>query len=196
MNAPKVHGLILAGGTSQRLGSDKAELVYHDKPQIQYIYELLNSLISEVYISVSKVENLKFKYQQIQDNCTHIKGPLNGVLSAHKKYPNAAWLVFAVDMPFVTGKTIQKLIINRNPTCLATAYTKKDTKQPEPLAAIWEPEGLRMILDTWKETDGKYPSEFLKDNLIRIKLIQPKDDIELKNVNSMEEFKSARDWIG
>ena len=51
---PPVKGLVLVGGKSTRMGVDKAELVYFDKPQKEHVSLLLADQQITPYFSVNK----------------------------------------------------------------------------------------------------------------------------------------------
>ncbi|MEQ9006433.1 MAG: NTP transferase domain-containing protein, partial [Ekhidna sp.] len=42
------------GGQSSRMGTDKSALNYHGKPQVEYLFELLQSKLSKAFVSVRK----------------------------------------------------------------------------------------------------------------------------------------------
>ena len=46
-----LHGLVVCGGQSTRMGMDKSQLQYHGVPQREWLYELLQPLCEDVYIS-------------------------------------------------------------------------------------------------------------------------------------------------
>jgi molybdopterin-guanine dinucleotide biosynthesis protein A len=46
-----MNGLILVGGQSVRMGTDKSQLSYHGKPQWQYLYDLLLPFCQKTYLS-------------------------------------------------------------------------------------------------------------------------------------------------
>jgi len=49
---PKLNGLVLAGGKSLRLGTDKGKINWHGNEQRYYIAELLQKFCDEVFISL------------------------------------------------------------------------------------------------------------------------------------------------
>ena len=51
LNIPRLNGLVLAGGKSQRMGEDKGQINYHGKPQREYLYDLLNGFTESTYMS-------------------------------------------------------------------------------------------------------------------------------------------------
>ena len=50
-----LHGLVVCGGQSTRMGMDKSQLQYHGVPQREWLYELLQPLCEDVYISLSLI---------------------------------------------------------------------------------------------------------------------------------------------
>ncbi len=131
--------LLLVGGKSQRMGSDKAKIDYHGKPQYQYIHDLLVERVHEVYISCRKDQVDQYAgYQTIADTFDNL-GPLGGILSAFRSDPNAAWLVLACDLPMLTVATINQLIDERNPMAAGTAFKSTFSEWMEPLISIYEP---------------------------------------------------------
>jgi molybdopterin-guanine dinucleotide biosynthesis protein A len=117
------------------------------------------------------------------------KGPLNGILSAHHAYPDKAWLVVAVDLPHLTNETIAQLINQRDSQKLATAYATTQSKLPEPLIAIWEPETLKKA-ETYIQNGSTCPRKFLIGQ--EIKTIFPADDAELFNANYYNDYLEAK----
>jgi len=82
----KLYGLVLSGGKSTRMGTDKGLIEYHGVPQRDYLYDLLTKVCDETYISLRKEqeENVPFGFQTLVD-LNEFRGPYNGLLSAHKK---------------------------------------------------------------------------------------------------------------
>ena len=128
----------MAGGPSSRMGENKAELIYHDRPQWAYSAQLISPYCREVYFSL-KDEN------QIPDMDPSLviidsdigDGPISGLLSAFEKFPQAAWLVVGVNMPGVDRALINRIFRQRKPDFRATCLSVHDKLQP--LLSIWEP---------------------------------------------------------
>lgn len=179
-----LYGLILVGGQSKRMGEEKALIDYHGKPQLDHLLELMNGCLMQTFVSKRPHQMVDFKRDVIED-AFEVCGPLNGLLSAHKCFPDKAWLVIAVDMPLVNSRTLRKLIESRDQNKLATAY--ECAKLPEPLAAIWEPAALAKLQQNLESDMIVYPRKFLIEN--EIKVVQPIEDSELANVNEPQDLK-------
>ncbi|WP_257666285.1 NTP transferase domain-containing protein [Parapedobacter tibetensis] len=187
----RLYGLVLAGGKSIRMGRDKGALQYHQTNQRTYLYRMLDQFCAETYISCRSDQ------QHIMDSgLPHIVdknvygGPLNGMLTAHRAHPNRAWLVVAVDLPFLSAQSIQSLVENRDPKKVATVYAGHGSNLPEPLVGIWEPHGLALLAESILETTNRSPRNFLIN--ADTKLVSPENDLELFNANSPEDYEEAK----
>lgn len=140
-----ISGLVLAGGLSSRMGEDKALIQYHDKPQYQHVFELLDALLPSVFISCRQEQAQQFDALPcIVDQHADI-GPMAALLAAFKYNPNTAWLVLGCDYPNLGTEAIEQLIAARDSEKMATAFWNSEKKWPEPLLAIWEPKALASI---------------------------------------------------
>lgn len=186
----KLFGLVLCGGQSTRMGEDKGEIRYHGIPQREYLYELLDQICAKTYLSIRPEQEptIPKNYNIILDE-NEYKGPYNGLLSAHKKHPEEAWLVLACDLPLINLKAVEDLLLARDATKLATAYTTQESGLPEPLIAIWEPKGLKLSINYLQDGTSTCPRKFLIN--ADTKLIFSKNKEVLLNANSKEEYEIA-----
>ncbi len=184
-----LYGLILAGGFSKRMGQDKALMAYHGKPQIEYVQDLLNAYCQEFFLSKRSNQSTYNNFPSINDTEEFSDiGPLGGILSAMKAYPNVSWLIMACDLPFVTNETLRYLIENRKEQSLATAFKSAHDDLPEPLCTIWEGHGYNKIQDFLKN-GLRCPRKILINGGIH--LIEQKNLRWLDNVNDQNEYKEA-----
>lgn len=189
-----IYGLILAGGKSSRMQTDKGELQYHaTMSQRTFLYKMLEKFCAKTFISCRKdqVENLLPGEASIVDENMY-EGPLNGILSAHHRFPQMAWLVLAVDLPHITDKTIQVLLDERDTLKIATAYTTQTSQMPEPLIAIWEPVSLAEA-EKYIQAGNYCPRKFLTSQ--DIKMIFPENDLELFNANFYTDYVQAKNRL-
>jgi len=186
----KIFGLVLSGGKSTRMGQDKGLISYHGTPQREHLYHLLAGLCERTFMSIRKnqVSELTTDYQFIVDTDAY-KGPYNGLLSAYKAYPDAAWLVLACDLPLMDTSAISHLIVNRDSHKMATAFASVADPLPEPLCAIWEPEAMRSSLLFLEKGNGTCPRKFLIQN--NVALVFPERPEVLLNANSTADYDAA-----
>lgn len=186
--------MVLAGGQSRRMGQDKGLLDYHGKPQRDYLYEQLQPLCQRVYMSIRPGQEgtLPEGMPYILDE-NQYRGPFNGLLSAHHKFPEAAWLVVACDLPLMDTKALRYLIDRRDPKALATAFATHTSGLPEPLAAIWEPGALRQAIAFLESGESTCPRKFLINANTR--LVFPEDDLWLANANAPEDYEILQEKL-
>ncbi|GGW44250.1 NTP transferase domain-containing protein [Arenibacter certesii] len=190
MKVDKINGLVLSGGKSTRMGVDKGLIDYHGMPQREYLYNLLKPLCNATYLSVREEQVSEFteEYKLIVDRDEY-KGPYNGLLSAHHLDPKASWLVLACDLPLMDLHTLNQLIQGRDSNKLATAFATRESGLPEPLCAIWEPEGLQNSITYLKAGNGSCPRKFLING--NIQLLFPENEEVLLNANYKEDYEKV-----
>lgn len=195
MTAPALFGLVLAGGASTRMRTDKAALEYGGQPQLRRAFEMLSKVCAATFVSVrpdQRDDPARAGYPQIVDRQPGI-GPIAGISAALLEHPKAAWLVLACDLPFLTEGTLQNLIGHRDPHKIATAYKSTHDGLPEPLCAIWEPAAREAVLASI--ASGKQcPRKFLIN--ADVALIDLPERQALDNVNTREEFSAAVAALG
>lgn len=179
MMDPEIYGLVLAGGKSTRMGTDKSLIAYHGKPQREYLFELLQPLCSRVFTSCHAAQDVPDAFNPITDRFG-LGTPLDGILSAFQAHPACAWLTVAVDMPQVDDKALRYLLENRNHTKLATCYFNPEAAKPEPLVTLWEPSAFPLLKKGLQR--GKVsPRDFLETH--DVQLVQPLSVEIFRNVN-------------
>jgi molybdenum cofactor guanylyltransferase len=161
------------------MGKDKSLLVYHGKPQREYLFGLLDGCCDQVFTSCRKEQNVPAYLNPVTDSFD-VPGPLNGILSALAFRPDSAWLIVAVDMPFINTDTLQLLISKRDKNKLATCFYNPETRQPEPLLTLWERQAYLQLLK-FQQHGNISPREFLKTHPIN--MIHPPDAKVLVNFN-------------
>ncbi|BDS07963.1 hypothetical protein NT6N_30030 [Oceaniferula spumae] len=137
-------GLLLVGGKSSRMGSDKSELVFRDGlSQRERGVKLLESVCDQVFISVAEGEG----DHVIADAFGNV-GPLGAIASAQQHDPDATWLVLACDLPLLEEKHLQDLVDQHTADSAATYYLSASDGLPEPLCAIWSPATCDLVLES------------------------------------------------
>lgn len=148
MSAPLL-GLLLAGGRSTRMGSDKASMVLgpDGSNQAQRGIRLLSQVCGKTFLSLRDGQTAPpgCGGVGILRDPPGVGGPLAGILAAFGREPNAAWLAMACDLPFVGGDLLEGLAAARGGGSDFVAYASAADGQPEPLCAIYEPSSLAIL---------------------------------------------------
>jgi len=171
-------GIILCGGQSTRMGSDKGLLKLHATTWAQTAIDKIKAIKLPVLLSVNKDQYdgyaAIFNPQQlITDNDSlKLKGPLCGVLSVHMQYPQEDLLILACDMPLMETELLKELITHyqQGP---AAAFVFTNDGEPEPLCGIYKATGLAHILHLYQTNQlpkhsMKYMLEHIITNLVPI----------------------------
>ncbi len=104
-----ITGIILAGGKSSRMGTDKGFLKLNGKLFIEHIIEVLTPLVSEIIIVSNDLNYDNFKVKRVND-LIEDAGPLAGIysgLSASKTKKN---LVLSCDIPLINSEILNLLV--------------------------------------------------------------------------------------
>lgn len=186
---PRLKGLVLAGGRSSRMGTDKGSINWHGLPQREYAATLLSEFCEEVYISCRPDQALdQAPCPAIPDSFTDL-GPYGAILSAFRHDPTAAWLVLACDLPLFDKAAVDELVSVRSPRSVATALRLNSESFPEPLVAIWEPKSYQLLL-AFLGQGVSCPRKVLINSDVFLKDASRPE--VLINVNSREEAEEIR----
>lgn len=188
MKINTLNGLILSGGKSARMGRDKGLIVYHDKPQREFIHNLLSRHCQEVFLSCKAEDTIPDFLNPLPDQFS-IEGPLNGILTALTFNSTTAWLTVPVDMPLVVDETILYLVTHRDTSKSATCFFDSEEANPEPLLTIWEPK-IFNDLNTFYQNGSISPRQFLLTQDICI--LHAPDKRMLTNINSPDELEAFK----
>ena len=169
--------------------ADKSQLVYHNNlPQHEYLTNLLGNFCENVFVSVrDESQAAEYDREVITDKFIGL-GPYGGILSAFQYKPDSAWLVVAVDLPYLDEATISNLVINRNTSKVATCFIDPKNEFPEPLISIWEPRAYPILLD-FLSKGYSCPRKALINSDVNV--ILERDLKALTNVNTPEELEAA-----
>ena len=189
-----LHALLLAGGHSRRMGKEKSKLLYQGQTQFSRIVVILRELGIPSHLSIRAGQTLPAEAMAAEINPIHDRdsfkdiGPLGGILSALASHPGHAFLVIACDLPFLEIKTLEQLIQDRKPEKLATAFRSHHDRLPEPLCAIWEPHGAK-LLQQKLDAGIRCPRKILIQS--EIQLLELTNKEALDNINTPEEYRDA-----
>jgi molybdenum cofactor guanylyltransferase len=193
--APRLYGLVLAGGRSRRMGADKGGLEYHGAPQARWAFDLLARHCDRVFVSVrdaAQAAEPAYAGLPAVVDLGPSAGPATGVVAALRLEPQRAWLVVAADMPLLDDEVVDALVAGRDPTAIATAFRHADGSL-EPLCTIWEPASLPLL-----EAAGAHgASVSLRRVLERgaVKTLAPRDSERLGSVNTASDDAVARAYL-
>lgn len=131
-------GIILAGGSSHRMGVDKRFLSVHGKPLVGWVLERLSQLVDEIIVAT--MEPALFAALPVQ--VTTDRYPGHGVLAglhAGLTAAHGAWaLVVAGDMPFLNLSLLRGMMQQAQASA-ADVIVPQWQGELEPLHALYRP---------------------------------------------------------
>ncbi len=125
VNIAHVSCIILAGGQGKRAGGrDKGLVLYHNKPLIKYVIDVIKPQVDDIVISANRNINSyhQFAKQVKHDTDENYHGPLAGIAACLPLCKHDVVLVVACDMPLLPGKLVKRLAtgIQGKSACIAT----------------------------------------------------------------------------
>jgi len=166
-------GVILCGGQSSRMGSDKGLLIHEAKTWAQTALEKLEVLNIPIKLSVNEHQQSEYtkvfkpELLIIDDNSLDIKGPLLGVLSAHLQNPDKDLFLLACDLPLMDTNLLKELFSLYQPGKKYDVYIFTTDKEPEPLCGIYTSKALKKIIALQKENKLiRHSMKFILSQLI------------------------------
>lgn len=168
MNAP-VWALILAGGQSRRMGSDKALQTWGGRPATLRLRDLASEVCEGVLLSRAPGQDLPEGWTE-SDTVRDIgiaSGPLRGILSAMAAFPDRAWLVVACDQPLLSRELLGTLLAERDPSKVATSFLDSDGTFPDPMCTLYEP-AFAQAAAPWIEHPKGCPRKVLLNAPVKV----------------------------
>ncbi|MBK7603860.1 MAG: molybdenum cofactor guanylyltransferase [Saprospiraceae bacterium] len=180
-------GIIICGGQSSRMGSDKSLLFWNGVPFYKHIEKILSKHCDQVFISCNESQKSNYDLPVIVDNYEQI-GPMAGVLTSLESFPNCPIFTFPCDMPFIDQGIIKKMIGGYNNT-FDGVFIKDSKGQIEPLIAIYNPSIYSKLL-AWYDSGNYSLKKFIEscNNVSYIKL----GEQSLININTTKELDNLK----
>jgi molybdopterin-guanine dinucleotide biosynthesis protein A len=106
----EIEGAVLAGGTSSRMGADKAWLKLGNRSLIENIVGLLEPLFGRLRIIANEPERFGSLHIPVQRDLYPGSGPLGGIHAALSTTHSEAVFIAACDFPFLNPEFIGSLV--------------------------------------------------------------------------------------
>lgn len=182
--------IILAGGESSRMGTDKAFLKIGNQHLIKKEIWLLRKIFEKIIIVTNSLPKYRrYKGIKIIPDIIPHRGPLGGIYSGLVASSSTYNFVVACDMPFINESLIRYMIKNKDDY---DVLIPKIDKKFHPLFGIYSKDCISVIEKKLKQKNLHVSSIFqkLKTNFIskkEIKRIDP-DLLSLVNINTRDDL--------
>ena len=183
--------IIIAGGNSERMGTDKRKLQLGSKSLAAYALDLAINISDDIIISCNDQLPEFENYTVIPDRIPG-GGPVSGLISSlpHIQYREA--LVLSADMPFVTPAIIETLLGKHKPDEI-TYFVREGRMQPFP--AIYPSTHTDRIEHAYANniTSMKGILSVLPSSAVLFH--HPSNHDPLININRKEDLEKARQFL-
>lgn len=186
-----ITGIILAGGKSSRMGSDKGLLAINGVPMISHVINsLIKAGIKDIIIISKNSEYQKFGFPVFPD-IIEDKGPLGGIYTGLSKSKTSKNLVLSCDIPFLDETIIDKLIRESGEEQISVV---KFQNQLHPLIGMYDSSllkalGEHLILNMLKVEQFINGCDF---KILDIEKLLPQiKNKSFSNINTLEELRKS-----
>ena len=179
----EVTAVILAGGESRRMGSDKSMLPVGDQPLIKHIAERLTPLFDEVLIGANDVEKYSFLGLTLVPDKELDQGPLMGILSCLECSANDLNIVMACDVPEPDIIFITKMLSKAEGYDIVMPVT--ESGRCETLFALYRrsiiPHAAELLAGGNRRITGLF-------RRVKVKFIKVDETTWQRNLNTQDEY--------
>lgn len=106
----KFVGVVLAGGASRRMQTDKAVIDVAGRPMLSWVIDALESVTEEIVVAGPERPGWDDR-RHVPDTGSPHRGPLAGVVAVMEQVdPDAVLVVVGVDQPWIRVRTLQAIV--------------------------------------------------------------------------------------
>ncbi|MDR6999426.1 molybdenum cofactor guanylyltransferase [Neobacillus niacini] len=193
----KAAAIILSGGKSSRMGTNKALLKINEKTNIERLAEELKGYFAEIILVTNHPDEYRFLGVKMVSDQFPGLGPIAGLHAGLRASNHEVNIVVACDMPFVSGVLAKKITakVDGSDAVIPIIDGKK-----QPLFAAYH----RRILPVVEESieKGNLRMTQLLDDL-HVLYLTPEDlpgysrsilERSFFNMNYLDEYEKAKKW--
>ncbi len=190
-----VHGFVLTGGRSSRMGRDKALLPFADRPLAAWMAELVKGVCGEVSLVGSRAKYSGLGFPVIED-IFRDSGPLAGIHAAlaHSDAPFS--LIVGCDMPNLSPDFLNRLLEIAMEGDSDAVVPESEAFGYEPLCAVYSRNCLPRIEEALRNGERKASSIFprLRVRPVMCREWRAFDPLGklFQNLNTLEDYEQAR----
>ena len=178
-------GIVLAGGRSRRMGTDKALMTFEGVPMIQLAVNRFEPVCQDIWISCRKESaSLYQPFGQLLFDETEDLGPLGGIYRALIQLRQPI-LVTPVDTPRIGSDHYERLWEASDQGKDTVCYAHADSHMLEGLVSCWSA-GAAHTLAEYLTAGKRSVQEFLRERKVRV--ISVENEEEFVNVNRLEDL--------
>lgn len=189
-----ITGIILAGGKSSRMGSDKGMLELYGKKFIEHIISAVKPNVDRIIIIANNTNYNGFSHSVFNDLVKE-KGPLGGIYTGLLKSETEKNLIVSCDIPFINSALINYIINNSKGADVAVPVFNGHT---EPLCAVYTKKmtaGIHKLILINELKMHKVLQHFITREIFITEDQEFYNDKLLENINTPEQLKQQMEVI-
>ena len=179
--------IVLAGGRSTRMGTDKSMLPIGGRPMIEHICQQLRGTFTRVLVSANDAEKFAFLGLDVIPDRVPDQGPLMAVASTLEASDSELNLVVGCDVPRIELPIVRRMLAEAGEADMVIPVTR-DGKQ-QPLFAVYR-RGVRRSMDAALESGVRRFSDVY--GLCKVRFIEFGDADRLVNLNTRADYEQFR----
>jgi molybdenum cofactor guanylyltransferase len=181
-------GFVLAGGSSSRMGRDKALLAYRESYLVDYVARAVREAIGSVAL-IGDPDRYRDLGHAVYPDKVAGCGPLGGIYTALTVSPAGNWpadwnLVVACDMPGISARVLRGLIDPEAEPGRNCVMAVGPGGQPEPLCALYHQRCLPVL------------ERAIREKRFKMRDLVPELDADLRpfEATALANVNTAADW--
>jgi len=185
-----ITGIILAGGKSSRMGTEKGLILYKNKPFVEHIIESMNPLVDNIIIISNNKAYKSFGFRCYEDLIKNT-GPLAGIYTGLRYSKTNNNLIVSCDIPLIKTVVLQKLIDQKNDASEVIQLQSQGKNMP--LIALYKKSCEVIFMEELHQNQKKVQKALKKCNVKTVIIdgsleqvtanINTPEDLELLNFN-------------
>lgn len=182
-----ITGIILAGGKSSRMGTDKGFLKLNGIFFIEHSIAALQPLVGQILIVSSNPDYDVFNLKRVEDLIKN-SGPLAGIYSGLKHSKTKYSLVLSCDIPLIKTEVLEKLIEANDDVSEVIQIVSNN--RPMPLIALYKKTCEESFYQLLQNDERRL---HIAINQLRVKdiILNSESEILTNNINTPEELKNV-----
>lgn len=192
MSEKGVTGIVLAGGKSRRMGTEKGMLKLGSKHMIEYSIEVLEGICNQILI-IENSDTYNFLGYEVIADIIPKSGPMGGIYTGLLNSNNDLNLLLSCDMPFIHPDLLKDLVKSSSGFDIVVPW--HGGQNFEPMCAFYHKNSMKVFYEFIQRQNFKIPDTFeqLKTHkfLFHSNLNYYTGDLFF-NVNSKEEFEQLK----
>lgn len=179
-----ITGIILAGGKSSRMGSDKGFLSLKGSLFMEYIIAALNPLVQNIIIVSNNSNYDEFGLERVNDLIKD-SGPIGGLYTGLYHSKTDYNMVLSCDVPLIKTFVLEQLIANKRDSYEVVQL--RSNNRTIPLIALYQKQCMEKCLELLEMGEKRLRVAVDQFNTKTIS-IDPEWEEYVKNINTIEQL--------